>query len=118
MLQHIQKLRDYSAKCRRDRAHHGTALMLAALVVFVGVYDAVSTNASIAAGGEEANPLMATIQQGWGQWWFIAKLTIHAALAVVILWLPSRRMIRNARIAVALYVVVIASNFHLAGWRL
>ena len=113
----FRKLREYSAKCRRESTQHGTALMLAVLIVFVGVFDVVSTNASLAAGNSEANALIASFQQGWGGWWFIPKIVIHVALALVILWLPSRRMIRNARIGIAIYAVIIASNFHLADWQ-
>ena len=118
MLKRIQTLRDYSAECRCNRAFHGTALLLASLVVFVGIFDVISTNASLAAGNAEANALVAAFQQEWGMWWFVPKLTIHVALAVVILWLPSRRMIRNARVCVALYAVIIATNFHLADWTI
>lgn len=116
MLERIQRLRDYSARCRADRAYHGTALLLATLIVFVGVFDVVSTNASLAAGNAEANRIVASFQQNWGDLWFIPKLLAHIAMAVLILWLPSRRMIRNARVGVAVYAVIIATNFHLADW--
>lgn len=116
MLKRIQKLRDYSARCRAETTQHGTALLLATLIVFVGVFDVVSTNASLAAGNTEANGFVASFQQKWGELWFIPKLVAHIAMATVILWLPSRRMIRNARVGVAIYAVIIAANFHLADW--
>jgi len=115
MKERIQRLRAYSARCRADRAYHGTVLLLATLIVFVGVFDVVSTNASLAAGNQEANGIVASFQQNWGDLWFIPKLLVHVAMAMLILWLPSRRMIRNARIGVAVYAVIIATNFHLAG---
>ncbi len=114
MLTRIQRLRDYSARCRADRTHHGVALLLATLIVFVGVFDVVSTNASLAAGNREANGIVASFQNNWGDLWFIPKLLAHVAMAALILWLPSRRMIRNARVGVAIYAVIIATNFHLA----
>lgn len=117
MMKRLQKLRDYGVKCRSDPARQGTALMLAVLIGFVGVFDVVSTNASLAAGNSEANAFIASFQQSWGEWWFVPKLLIHLALALVILWLPSRRMLRSARIGIAIYAVIIASNFHLADWR-
>ena len=116
MLNYFQRVRNYSVRCRADDTLHGTTLVLATLIVFVGVFDVVSTNASLAAGNTEANGLVASFQQYWGNLWFIPKLLIHIALAFLILWLPSRRMIRNARIGVALYAVIIAANFHLADW--
>jgi len=117
MLKRIRQLRDYSDRCRSDPARQGTALLLAVLIVFVGIFDIVSTDASLAAGNAEANALIAAFQQGWGTSWFMPKILIHLALAVVILWLPSRRMIRHARIGIAIYAVIIASNFHLADWQ-
>ena len=116
MSKRIQRLRDYSAKCRAEDAHHGRTLLLATLIVFVGVFDVVSTNASLAAGNAEANSIVASFQQNWGILWFIPKLLIHITLALIVIWLPSRRMIRNARIGVAIYAVIIATNFHLADW--
>ena len=62
MLERIQRLRDYSAKCRANNTHHGTVLLLATLIVFVGVFDVVSTNASLAAGNAEANGIVASFQ--------------------------------------------------------
>ena len=117
MVKRIRKLREYSAKCRRESAWHGTTLVLAVLIVFVGVFDVVSTNASLAAGNSEANVLVASFHEDWGAWWFVPKILIHVALAMLILWLPSRRMIRHARIGIAIYAVIIASNFHLADWQ-
>ena len=74
MRNRIQRLRDYSARCRADNTQHGTALMLATLIMFVGVFDVVSTNASLAAGNAEANGIVASFQQNWGALWFIPKL--------------------------------------------
>ena len=116
MMERLQRLRDYSARCRADRAFHGTALLLATLILFVGVFDVVSTNASLAAGNMEANGIVASFQKNWGELWFIPKLLAHVAMALLIVWLPSRRMIRNARVGVAVYAVIIATNFHFADW--
>ena len=99
-------------------AFRRTALLLAAMLVFVGVLDVISTNAALAAGNAEANPLVAAFQRHWGIWWFVPKLSIHIALAAMVLWLPSRRMIWNARAGVILYVAIITSNFHIANWTL
>lgn len=41
---------------------------------------------------------------------------VHFLLALVVLWLPTRRMIRSARIGVVIYTLVVANNFHLAAW--
>ena len=64
-----------------------------------------------------ANALVAAIQHHWGVWWFAPKLVVHILLALFVLWLPSRRMIWNARAGVMIYALIIAANFHLADWN-
>lgn len=118
MMRRLQGLRDRGADCRRDRAVRLTARLLAGLIVLAGIFDVISTEAMLAAGAIEANPLMAAVQQAWGIWWFFPKLLVHIGVAGFVLWLPSRRMIRTARLGVLLYAVIIASNFNLAGWTL
>jgi len=66
MLNYFQRVRNYSVRCRGDDTHHGTTLVLATLIVFVGVFEVVSTNASLAAGNMESNGLVASFQQNWG----------------------------------------------------
>jgi hypothetical protein len=118
MIDRIQRLRAYSENCRRDVTYQGPAILLATMIIFVGVFDFVSTNAALAAGNLESNPLVKFFQQQWGAMWLIPKLTIHIALAVMVLWLPSRRMIWNARGGILLYAAIIASNFHVADWKM
>jgi hypothetical protein len=116
VMTRIGTLRDRGAECRGDRVVRGTALLLAVLLVVVGILDVISTNASLAAGNAEENPLVAALQRGWGVWWFVPKLAVHVALATLVLWLPSRGMLRKAGAGIALYAVIIAGNFHVAGW--
>ena len=118
IMKRVQNLRDHSAICRDEQAVQGAALLLATMLVFVGVLDVISTNAALAMGNTEANPVVAAFQRHWGVWWFVPKLSIHIALAMVVLWLPSRRMIRNARAGIILYAAVIIGNFHGANWTL
>ena len=118
MTGRLRNLRAHGARCRRDGAAQGTALTLAALLVAAGALDVLSTNASLAAGNTEDNPLVAALQRGWGVWWFVPKMAVHLALAAVVPWLPSRRMIRHARAGVLLYAAIVAGNLHLAGWTL
>lgn len=91
-----------------------TAGVLAVLIVVVGFFDVISTNVTLAAGNVERNPLIRWIQHHLNEWWFLPKIAVHFLLALVILWLPTRRMIWNARVGVALYALVIANNFHIA----
>ena len=98
------------------RMVRGTALIVAFLLVLVGVLDVISTNVSLAAGNTEDNPLVATLMQHFGAWWFVPKLAVHIALAALVLRLPSRGMLQKASVGVALYAVIIAGNFHVAGW--
>ena len=93
-----------------------TAGVLAVLVVVMGIFDVISTNVTLAAGNRESNPLVLWVQHHLGFWWFIPKIMVHFLLALVILWLPTQRMIWNARIGVVIYTLVVANNFHLAAW--
>lgn len=111
----ISRRRD---KCRQDQGLVFTARVLAGLIVLVGILDVVSTNASLAAGNVESNVLIAAIQQAWGVWWFVPKLAVHMALALFVLWLPSKRMIWNARAGIMIYALIIASNMHFADWTI
>ena len=102
------------ARCRRDSKLRMTALVLALMIVVVGILDVISTNASIAAGGQETNGLILALMTEMGVWWYIPKLAIHVLVALFLLWLPSRSLIWKARICVILYTFIIASNFYIA----
>lgn len=93
-----------------------TAGVLAVLIVVIGIFDVISTNVTLAAGNVESNPLVLWVQHHLDEWWFIPKIMVHFLLALVVLWLPTRRMIRSARIGVVIYTLVVANNFHLAAW--
>ncbi|MDA1326511.1 MAG: DUF5658 family protein [Proteobacteria bacterium] len=110
------RVRRRRARCRRDSKLRMTALVLALMIVVVGILDVISTNASIAAGGQETNALVLALMTEMGVWWFIPKLAVHVLVALFIMWLPSRRMIWKARICVILYTLIIASNFYIAEW--
>ncbi len=106
------------ARCRRDSKLRMTARLLALMIVVVGILDVVSTNASIAAGGAETNALIAALMTQMGVWWFVPKIAIHVMVAAFVLWLPSRRLIWNARACVMVYTVIIATNFYIADWTI
>ncbi len=112
----LATLHDRQASIQGGRFARMTAFTIAALLVLVGILDVLSTNASLAAGNTEDNPLVAAMQQSWGAWWFVPKIGVHVALAAVVLWLPTRGMLRKAGVGVMLYALIIASNFHVAGW--
>lgn len=105
-----------AAAARGGTLIRGSALLVAVLLVLVGVLDVVSTNVSLAAGNTEDNPLMAALMRDLGIWWFVPKLAVHVGLAALVLWLPSRGMLQKAGAGIALYAVIIVSNFHVAGW--
>lgn len=93
-----------------------TAGVLAVLIVVIGIFDVISTNVTLAAGNRESNPLILWVQHHMGEWWFIPKIAVHFLMALLVLWLPTQRMIWNARIGVVIYTLVVANNFHLAAW--
>jgi hypothetical protein len=45
-------------------------------------------------------------------------MAFHLALAYLVLWIPSRRMLATGAVVSVGYVLLIANNFHLAGWAI
>ena len=111
-----EKARHRRARCRRDSKLRMTARLIALMIVVVGILDVISTNASIAAGGSETNALIAALMTQLGTWWFVPKIAVHVLVALFILWLPSRRLLRNAQVCVVVYALIIATNFYIADW--
>lgn len=97
----------------RDRGLHSPEFLWASMILVIGVFDILSTNAMLAAGFYESNPLVAWVQTETGAWWVLPKIAVHAGLAWLVLMRPTRRMIRNARIGVAIYAFVILNNVSL-----
>lgn len=114
MVYGFRKLQRQSLRCRLDQNMVLLAQVFAALIVAVGVLDVLSTNAMLAAGNIEANALMASLQHELGVWWFVPKLLVHVLVAVFVLWLPSKSMIRKAQAIVVIYALVITNNFYLS----
>ncbi len=92
--------------------------MLAAVVVVVGGLDLVSTNAALGAGHFEGNPLVRSLQADMGPWWSLPKMAFHLALAYVVLWIPSKRMLATGAAVTTVYAFFVLNNFYLAGWVL
>jgi len=105
-------------KSRNNKRLRSWGRVLALAVVIMGGLDLVSTNAALAVGQLEGNPLLHSIQGDWGIWWSIPKMAFHLALAYLVLWIPSRRMLTTGAVVSVGYVLLIANNFHLAGWSI
>ena len=90
--------------------------VLAAVFVIIGGLDLVSTNAALAAGHFEGNPLVRSLQADMGSWWSLPKMAFHLLLAYLILWIPSKRMLVTGSLVSAAYVLLLVNNFYLAGW--
>ena len=118
MMYGVKKLQRRSLRARLDYNMVTLAQVLAALIVAVGVLDVLSTNAMLAAGNIEANLLMAGLQHELGVWWFVPKLVVHVLVAMFVLWLPSKSMIRKAQAVVLIYALVITNNFYLSDWTI
>ncbi len=76
------------------------ARSLSLLFVVMGSLDVVSTNAGLAAGYVEGNPVMRLMQDQLGAWWAAPKAAGHLALASMFLWLPTRRLLAVAGVMV------------------
>ena len=109
--------RRIAAKAARSRGcatlRH-TGFVLAFMLLIAGGMDVVSTNVALAGGFAEGNPVMGSLQTTLGSWWVLPKIALHLAAAYWLLWLPSRRMIRCARIVAAGYVLILFNNLWIA----
>ncbi len=92
--------------------------VLALVFVVIGGLDIVSTNAALAAGHVESNPLMRWLQADMGSWWSLPKMAFHLLLAYLILWIPSKRMLATGSLVSAAYLLLLVNNFYWAGWPL
>ena len=86
--------------------------VLAVVTVILGGLDLVSTNAALAAGQIEGNPLMRSLQAGMGDWWSLPKIAFHLALACLVLWIPSKRMLVVGAVTSVAYVLLVANNLY------
>ena len=117
MMKKLRRLNEIAARVRRNSFHRlPAARMLALFLIVVAGFDVVSTNAALAAGHVEANPVISFLQAHLGTWWSAPKMGFHLMLALLILWLPSRKMIFMARVVVGGYLVIVFNNFYFAGW--
>lgn len=117
MIEKFRRLNTIAARVRRENAHlETTARLLALFIVMVAGLDVISTNAALAAGHVEGNPVVREIQAQLGTWWSVPKVGFHFLLGLLILWLPSRKMVAMARLVVVGYLAIIANNFYFAGW--
>ena len=87
-------------------------------MVIVGGLDLLSTNAALAAGHLEGNPLLRALQTDLGLWWSLPKMAFHLALAYLVLWIPSKRMLATGALVGVVYVLMVANNLYWAGWSI
>ncbi|MEE8506634.1 MAG: DUF5658 family protein [Kiloniellales bacterium] len=107
-----------AAEIREKKGRERIGRAFAFMIVVVGSLDVVSTNAAQAAGFYEANPFIRMLQGELGPWWALPKFAGHLALASVILWLPSKRLLAGAGLVIAGYIVIVTSNVMLTGWSI
>ena len=110
--------RRIACKSRNNQRLRRWGRVLAMAMVIMGGLDLVSTNAALAAGQLEGNPLLRSIQLDLGIWWSLPKMAFHLTLAYLVLWIPSKRMLTTGAVVSVAYVVLVANNFYLAGWPL
>ncbi len=108
-----------AALCARnnvDLARWGRVLAL--FLLMLGGLDAASTNVALAAGHFESNPLMRSLQADMSFWWSFPKMGVHLAIAFLILWFPSKRVLASGTMLSALYVLLVINNSVLVSWSL
>jgi hypothetical protein len=62
--------------------------LIAVAIMATQCFDVLSTNTILAAGGNEANPIMASVMDSWGSAWPVPKLLVAASLCMVVLKAP------------------------------
>jgi len=105
-----------SLRSRKDLRLRYWGRVLAAVFVVIGGLDLVSTNAALAAGHFEGNPLVRSLQADMGSWWSLPKMGFHLLLAYLILWIPSKRMLATGLLVTTAYLLLLVNNFYFAGW--
>ena len=112
----LKLARRIAVKSRNNHRLRSWGRVLALAIVIVGGLDLVSTNAALAAGQVEGNPLLRSMQSDLGPWWSLPKMAFHLGLAYLVLWIPSKRMLATGVVVSAAYAGLVANNFFLAGW--
>ncbi len=107
-----------AVKSRSNRRLRSWGRVLALTMVIVGGLDLISTNVALAMGQIEGNPLIRSMQVDLGSWWSLPKMAFHLALAYLVLWIPSKRMLATGAVVSLAYVLLVANNLHLAGWSI
>ena len=114
----LKLARHIAFKSQNNHRLRSWGRVLALTMVIVGGMDLVSTNAALAVGQVESNPLLRSMQSDLGLWWSLPKMAFHLALAYLVLWIPSKRMLATGVVVSVAYVVLVANNFYLAGWSI
>ncbi len=116
-MKRLRRLNVIAAEVRRKNVHLiATARILSIFLVIVAGFDVITTNAALAAGNVEGNPAVRELQALFGAWWSAPKVGFHLMLGLLILWLPSRKMVSMARLVIVGYFAIIINNFYFAGW--
>ncbi len=114
----LDRAKRIARKSRNNERLMHWGRVLAAALVIIGGLDIVSTNAALAVGYIESNPLMRSLQANMGSWWSLPKMAVHLVLACLVLWIPSKHMLVTGAVVSAAYILLVANNFYLAGWPL
>jgi hypothetical protein len=85
--------------------------LLAGALILLQVPDILTTNRLISRGGRELNPVMRLAMRLGKRWWWVPKLVIAGAGALILAASPDAWS-RHALIALnVLYILVIVSNY-------
>ena len=101
-------------RSRADQQLKRAGRVLAIVILILGGFDVISTNAALATGQIEGNPLIRSLQAEMGIWWSLPKIAFHLALAWLVLWIPSKRMLVVGAAVSAVYALLVANNLYLA----
>jgi hypothetical protein len=114
VLKKYAELRKQARLERYDAKRVLIARYLAYAIVIIGILDAISTNAGLAVGAVEMNPIIRYIMEHFGEMWIAPKLLVHIWLAFMVLWFPNRPTLIMMMCAMLITVYAVFGNFSIA----
>lgn len=115
VMQHrIDRYRRLAIAARQDRDAIRAGYTVATLFVFVGMLDAISTNWALSVGAYEVNGFMRGLQTMLGDFWFIPKMMMQAAVGAMIVWCPNKPTVMIMALMTTWTATIVCNNFVIA----
>ena len=108
------RIGEAARRAREIPSNRIAALVIVILYNAAGFADVASTVHAIAAGGSEANPIVAEFMRSLAEYWVAPKLASQLLVSAMVLWFPHRVVLAIFGLAVALTAGVVVNNLRVA----